>query len=295
MTHSPSMSRAKWRTVKNKIFRSLCYAATGVGLLILAVILYSLLSKGLHGLHWTTFTESMPSPGGEGGLANAIVGSLMISLVGIAIAIPVGLLAGTWLSEYGKNSKLADTIRFLNGMLMSSPSILIGLFIYEIFVQPFGGFSGWAGSIALAIIVLPMIISTTEEMLKLVPKTIREAGAGIGLPKWRVTLSLSYRSVGAGILTGILLSFARICGETAPLLFTALNNTFMSFDMNGPMANLPVTIYRLAMSPYDSWNDLAWTGALIITIAILMLNVISRFLPSWLAKKSQPKTVKQNG
>lgn len=219
----------------------------------------------------------------------------MISIVGIAIAIPIGLLAGTWLSEYGKNSKLADTIRFLNGMLMSSPSILIGLFIYEICVKPAGSFSGWAGSFALAVIALPMIISTTEEMLKLVPKSIREAGAGLGLPKWRVTLSLSYRSVGAGILTGVLLSFARISGETAPLLFTALNNTFMSLDMNGPMANLPVTIYRLAMSPYDSWNDLAWTGALIITVAILLLNVASRVLPTMLAKYAQLKHQKKQG
>ena len=254
-----------------------------------------LIVKGLRGLNLSTFTESMPSPGGEGGLANAIVGSLMISIVGIAIAIPIGLLAGTWLSEYGKNSKLADTIRFLNGMLMSSPSILIGLFIYEICVKPAGSFSGWAGSFALAVIALPMIISTTEEMLKLVPKSIREAGAGLGLPKWRVTLSLSYRSVGAGILTGVLLSFARISGETAPLLFTALNNTFMSLDMNGPMANLPVTIYRLAMSPYDSWNDLAWTGALIITVAILLLNVASRVLPTMLAKYAQLKHQKKQG
>ncbi|OEF25523.1 phosphate ABC transporter permease PstA [Vibrio rumoiensis] len=289
------MTRSQWRTAKSKAFRALCYSATGLGLVILSVIVYSLLSKGLHGLHLTTFTESMPSPGGEGGLANAIVGSLMISGIGILIAIPIGLLAGTWLSEYGKHSKLADTIRFLNGMLMSAPSILIGLFVYQICVKPMGSFSGWAGSIALAMIALPMIISTTEEMLKLVPKSIREAGAGLGMPKWRVTLSLSYRSVGAGILTGVLLSFARISGETAPLLFTALNNTFMSLDMNGPMANLPVTIYRLAMSPYDSWNDLAWTGALIITVAILMLNITSRVLPAMLAKRSHIKSLQKRG
>lgn len=287
------MTRAQWRTFKSRSFRYFCYLATTLGLVILAVIIYSLLAKGLKGLTWATFTESMPSPGGEGGLANAIVGSLMISIVGILIAIPVGLLAGTWLSEYGKDSKLADTIRFLNGMLMSSPSILIGLFVYEIVVRPTGSFSGWAGSIALAVIALPMIVSTTEEMLKLVPTSIREAGAGIGLPKWRVTLSLSYRSVGAGILTGILLSFARISGETAPLLFTSLNNSFMSFDMSGPMANLPVTIYNLALSPYDSWNDLAWTGALIITLAILFLNMASRMLPTWLANRSHKKATKE--
>ncbi|MGB2078741.1 MAG: phosphate ABC transporter permease PstA [Vibrio sp.] len=280
-------SRAKWRSIKSKLFRGLCYGATSIGLFILAVIIFSLLTKGLKTLSWQTITQSMPSPGGEGGLANAIVGSLLMSITGILIAIPIGLLAGTWLAEYGKQSKLADTIRFLNGMLMSSPSILIGLFIYQVCVRPTGGFSGWAGSISLAVIALPMIISTTEEMLKLVPTSIREAGAGLGLPKWRVTFSLSYRSVGAGILTGVLLSFARIAGETAPLLFTALNNNFMSFDMSGPMANLPVTIYNLAMSPYDNWNDLAWTGALLITVTILLLNILSRVLPSLIAKQSR--------
>ncbi|MZI94879.1 phosphate ABC transporter permease PstA [Vibrio sp. CAIM 722] len=271
----------KLRKFKNWLFKAACFAATTIGLFILAAIMYSLISKGTAALSLDVFTKSLPAPGdSDGGLANAIVGSLMISVLGILIAIPIGVMAGTWLAEFGKDSAIADTIRFMNGMLMSSPSILIGLFVYLIFVAPFHHFSGWAGAISLAIIALPMIISTTEEMLKLVPPSLREAGAGIGAPIWKVTTALSYRSVGAGIITGILLSFARISGETAPLLFTSLSNSFMSLDMAGPMANLPVTIYNLAMSPYETWNNLAWTGALIITTSILALNILSRSIPA---------------
>ena len=271
----------KLRKFKNWLFKAACFAATTIGLFILAAIMYSLISKGTAALSFDVFTKSLPAPGdSDGGLANAIVGSLMISVLGILIAIPIGVMAGTWLAEFGKGSAIADTIRFMNGMLMSSPSILIGLFVYLIFVAPFHHFSGWAGAISLAIIALPMIISTTEEMLKLVPPSLREAGAGIGAPVWKVTTALSYRSVGAGIITGILLSFARISGETAPLLFTSLSNSFMSLDMAGPMANLPVTIYNLAMSPYETWNNLAWTGALIITTSILALNILSRSIPA---------------
>ncbi|MBF9000934.1 phosphate ABC transporter permease PstA [Vibrio nitrifigilis] len=271
----------KLRKFKNWLFKAACFAATTIGLFILAAIMYSLISKGTAALSLDVFTKSLPAPGdSDGGLANAIVGSLMISVLGILIAIPIGVMAGTWLAEFGKDSAIADTIRFMNGMLMSSPSILIGLFVYLIFVAPFHHFSGWAGAISLAIIALPMIISTTEEMLKLVPPSLREAGAGIGAPVWKVTTALSYRSVGAGIITGILLSFARISGETAPLLFTSLSNSFMSLDMAGPMANLPVTIYNLAMSPYETWNNLAWTGALIITTSILALNILSRSIPA---------------
>ncbi len=273
------------RQFKNQLFQLACYGATAAGLFILATIMVGLISRGAPALSWDVLVKSLPAPGDDdGGLANAIIGSLMISVTGILIAIPIGVFAGTWLAEFGKESKSADTIRFLNGMLMSSPSILIGLFVYLVFVEPFGHFSGWAGSLALAIIALPMIISTTEEMLKLVPTSLREAGAGLGAPAWKVTVSLSYKSVGAGIITGILLSFARISGETAPLLFTSLSNSFMSLDMSGPMANLPVTIYNLAMSPYETWNNLAWTGALLITSAILVLNVISRALPTLLRK-----------
>lgn len=277
------MISRKW---KDRLFKGLCYLATLAGLMMLAAIMYGLIERGTASLSWQVLVESIPAPGEDGGgLANAIVGSLMISITGILIAVPVGVFAGVWLAEFGRNSLIAESIRFMNGMLMSSPSILIGLFIYLILVEPTGHFSGWAGSVALAVIALPMIISTTEEMLKLVPVSLREAGAGIGAPLWKVTMSLSMRSVGAGIVTGILLSFARISGETAPLLFTALSNSFFSYDMSGPMANLPVTIYNLAMSPYETWNNLAWTGALLITFTVLALNILSRSLPAWLKKR----------
>lgn len=276
----------KKRKIKNTLFKALCYLASAIGLLILAVIMVSLISKGGKALSWSTLTQALPSPGESGGgLANAIIGSLLISSIGIGLAIPVGVMAGTWLAEYGRQSKLADTIRFMNAMLMSAPSILIGLFVYLLLVKPFGHFSGWAGSAALAIIALPMIISTTEEMLKLVPSSLREAGAGLGTPQWKVTVTLSYRAVAPGLITGILLSFARISGETAPLLFTALSNSFVSWDMNAPMANLPVTIYNLAMSPYEHWNDLAWSGALIITVTVLAINMSSRLLPVLLKQR----------
>lgn len=267
------------RQFKNHVFKGLCVAATALGIGILLLILMTLFQKGLSGMSWVLFTDVTPGPGGEGGLANAIVGSLIMTSLGIVIAAPIGVMAGTWLAEYGRNSKTADLIRFLNGMLMSAPSILIGLFIYEMVVVSMGHFSGWAGAIALAVIALPVIISTTEEMLKLVPTSLREAGAGLGASRWRVTFSLSYRAVGTGIVTGILLAVARISGETAPLLFTALNSSFMTINPNEPMANLPVTIYKFAMSPYESWNQLAWSGALLITLAILALNIASRILP----------------
>ncbi|MCL1074896.1 phosphate ABC transporter permease PstA [Shewanella dokdonensis] len=274
------------RKFKNQLFRAMCLLATLIGLGILVIILFTLFQKGMAGMNWQLFTEVTPGPGGEGGLANAIVGSIIMTSLGIVIAAPVGILAGTWLAEYGQNSKTADTIRFLNGMLMSAPSILIGLFVYELVVVFMGHFSGWAGAISLAIIALPVIISTTEEMLKLVPITLREAGAGLGTPRWKVTVKLSYRAVSTGIITGILLSVARISGETAPLLFTALNSSFMTVNPNEPMANLPVTIYQFAMSPYDSWNQLAWSGALLITMAILFLNIISRVLPQLKKRRS---------
>lgn len=274
------------RKFKNSLFKLACVAATLIGVGILVLILFTLFEKGFSGLNLAVFTQVTPGPGNEGGLLNAILGSLIVTGLGILIAAPIGVLAGTWLNEYGKNSKTADTIRFLNGMLMSAPSILIGLFVYQVVVVAMGHFSGWAGAIALAIIALPVIISTTEEMLKLVPTSLREAGAGLGTPKWKVTTLLSYRSVGTGIITGILLSIARISGETAPLLFTALNSSFLTLNPNEPMANLPVTIYQFAMSPYDSWNQLAWSGALLITLAILTLNVVSRVLPNLKKRRS---------
>ncbi|WP_115719665.1 phosphate ABC transporter permease PstA [Gallaecimonas mangrovi] len=274
------------RKVKNVFFKGFCVCSTLLGLGVLVVILATLFEKGMAGMSWSLFTEVTPGPGGEGGLANAIMGSLIMTALGILLATPIGVLAGTWLAEFGQHSKTADIIRFLNGMLMSAPSILIGLFVYQLVVVFMGHFSGWAGSIALAIIALPIIISTTEEMLKLVPRNLREAGAGLGTPRWKVIVSLCYRSVGTGIVTGILLSVARISGETAPLLFTALNSSFMTLNPNEPMANLPVTIYQFAMSPYDSWNQLAWSGALLITMAILALNVLSRALPQLKKRRS---------
>lgn len=283
----PLNRRITWRKVKNLLFKLCCLVATVIGLGILFMILYTLFERGLAGINIDLFTQDTPGPDSQGGgLYNAIIGSLIMTGIGIAIAAPIGVLGGTWLAEYGRDSKTADTIRFLNGMLMSSPSILIGLFVYQIVVLSMGDFSAWAGAIALAIIALPVIISTTEEMLKLVPTSLREAGAGLGTPRWRVTVQLSYRSVGTGIITGILLSIARISGETAPLLFTAMNSQFTSYDLNHPMANLPVTIYRFAMSPSESWHQLAWAGALLITIAILLLNVTSRVLPHLKKRRS---------
>ncbi|MFP8965768.1 phosphate ABC transporter permease PstA [Pokkaliibacter sp. CJK22405] len=272
------------RKITNIVFQLVCILATLLGCAVLLAILWTLFSRGIAGINWALFTESTPGPGSDGGLANAIVGSVIMTGAGILIAAPIGILGGTWLAEFGQNSKVASTIRFLNGMLMSAPSILIGLFVYEAVVLPMGHFSGWAGAIALAIIALPVIISTTEEMLKLVPTSLREAGSGLGTPKWRVITQLGYRAVATGLITGVLLAIARISGETAPLLFTALNNSFMSLDPNEAMANLPVTIYMFAMSPDPEWNQLAWSGALLITLTILLLNIASRALPR-LAKK----------
>lgn len=279
------ISRYAKRRVTNHLALGFCILATLLGLALLGDILYTLIGRGVAGLSWEFFSQSTPGPGGSGGMLNAIVGSVMVTTVGIIIAIPLGVLAGTWLAEYGGRHFTASLIRFVNGMLLSSPSILIGLFIYGLLVVPFGHFSGWAGSIALAVIALPVIVNTTEEMLKLVPQGLREAAAGLGAPKWKVTWDICIRSAKPGITTGILLSLARITGETAPLLFTSLNNQFFSTDMSQPIANLPVTIYRFALSPYESWNQLAWTGALVITVTILTINTLSR----WILKRKEIK------
>lgn len=266
-----------WRRNKNRIATSLATAAALLGLFILAAVLWTLIGKGLAAISWSTFTQITPGPGDEGGLLNAIVGSLMLTSVGILIATPIGVLAGTFLAEYGAASpRLASTVRFINDVLLSAPSILIGLFVYEILVAPVGNYSGWAGSVALGVIAIPIIVRTTEDMLSLVPRGLREAAAGVGAPRWKVIMTVCYRAAATGIVTGILLSIARITGETAPLLFTALNNQFMSLDMSQPMANLPVTIFRFAMSPYEDWNTLAWGGALIITVSILALSAFTR-------------------
>lgn len=263
------------RRAKEYLFKSACTFAAGFGLVVLVSILYTLISNGISGINLAVFTEITPGPGSTGGLKNAIIGSLIMTSIGIAIAAPVGILAGTWLSQAPKGDKLADLIRFMNLLLVSTPSILIGLFIYEAMVVTMGTYSGIAGSIALAVLVLPVIISSTEEMLRLVPTTLKEAGAGLGAPQWIVMTKLCYRAVAPGIVTAILLSIARMFGETAPLLFTALNSNYMTLDLLQPMANLPVTIYQFAMSPYESWIDLAWAGALLITIFIFVLNVLA--------------------
>ncbi len=247
------------------------------GLFFLVWILWELFAKGFAGLDWALFTQDMPGPGSEGGgLRNAIVGSLLITLVGILIGAPIGILSGIYLSEYGRGTWLAATVRFVSDILLSAPSIVIGVFVYTIMVAPLGGFSGLSGAMALAIIALPVILRTTEDMMLLVPDTMREAAAALGAPQWKVILSVVLRAARSGVLTGVLLAVARIAGETAPLLFTALNNQFFSLDLTKPMANLPVTIFNFAMGPYDNWHDLAWAGSLLITLVVLGLNIVTR-------------------
>jgi phosphate transport system permease protein len=257
--------------------------ATGFTLLAVFVlfwILGMLVVKGIGGMSLDLFTKTMPGPGSVGGgLANALLGSLVLTTIGILIATPIGVLAGTYLAEYGRGSKLADLIRFINDILLSAPSILIGLFVYVILVMPFRGYSGWAGSVALAIIAIPVIVRTTEDMLRLVPATLREAGAALGAPPSVVITSVCWRAAKAGMVTGILLALARIAGETAPLLFTALNNSFwFNWNLTGGVSNLPVTIYQFASAPYENWQQLAWAGSLIITMTILALSIIARSL-----------------
>ncbi|WP_153914881.1 phosphate ABC transporter permease PstA [Shewanella sp. TC10] len=266
------------RQLKEYLFIGFCGLAALFGIVVLVSILNTLISNGISGINMMVFTEITPGPGSSGGLKNAIVGSLIMTSLGIAIAAPVGVLAGSWLAQAEKGNKLADTIRFFNVMLVSAPSILIGLFIYALLVVPMGSYSGFAGVVALAVLALPVIVSSTEEMLRLVPTTLKEAGAGLGAPNWVVMTKLCYRAAGPGIITAILLSVARISGETAPLLFTSLNSTFMTTDLSKPMANLPVTIYQFAKSPYESWIDLAWAGALLITTFILIINVIATMM-----------------
>ena len=251
---------------------------TAFGLFWLGWLLWTLLANGLPWLTTTVFTESTPPPGATGGLANAIVGSLMMVGAGVLIGTPIGVLAGTYLAEFGQESRLAAVIRFVNDILLSVPSIIIGVFIYEVVVVSSGHFSGWAGALALSLIVVPIVVRTTENMLRLVPVSLREAAAALGAPMWKVVLAVVYRSARVGVLTGILLAIARISGETAPLLFTALNNQFWSTSMDKPIANLPVVIFQFAMSPYEDWQRLAWAGALLITFGVLALNIIARLL-----------------
>jgi phosphate transport system permease protein len=264
------------RSILNKVMLSLSMAALVFGLFWLCWILTVLVLKGGSALSLTLFTESTPPPGQAGGLLNAIMGSFVMVGIGTLIGTPVGILAGTYLAEYGQRGWLAPATRFLNDVLLSAPSIVIGLFIYAVYVSQVGHYSGWAGSFALAILVIPVVVRTTDNMLLLVPNSLREACFALGCPKWRMITMVSYKAARAGIMTGILLAVARVAGETAPLLFTSLNNQFMSFDMNKPLANLPVVIFQFAASPFTDWNTLAWAGATLITLAVLGLNILAR-------------------
>lgn len=254
--------------------------AMAIGLFWLTWILWTLLEAGAAGLSADLFTKMTPPPGSDGGLLNAIAGSLMIVVAATLMGTPIGILAGIYLAEYGSTGWLAPVTRFINDILLSAPSIVIGLFVYSVYVFQIGHFSGWAGAFALALIVIPVVVRTTENMLRLVPNSMREAAVALGAPRWKVILVIALRAVKAGVLTGVLLAVARISGETAPLLFTALNNQFWSSDMNAPMANLPVVIFQFAMSPYESWHRLAWAGALLITASVLALNIVARALLS---------------
>jgi phosphate transport system permease protein len=269
------------RRATNTVVMTLALAATGIGLLWLVLILGTLLANGIAALSPVLFLETTPPPGSAGGLSNAIYGSLVMTLVGTLLGAPIGVLAGTFLAEYGRMSRVAPVIRFINDILLSAPSIIIGLFVYEVLVIRMGHFSAWAGAVALGIIVIPVVVRTTEDMLNLVPNALREAAAALGAPKWKVIVFVAYRAALQGMLTGVMLAVARISGETAPLLFTALNNQFFSTDMNAPMANLPVVIFQFAMSPYVDWQTLAWGGALLITFASLVLNIAARLLVAW--------------
>ena len=269
------------RRIRNYIVVGLSLMATAFGLMFLVFVLGTLLANGVGALKLTLLTQSTPPPGSSGGLLNAICGSLAMTFIATLIGTPTGILAGTFLAEYAHNNRFGEFVRFINDILLSAPSIIVGLFVYAVFVVPIGHFSAWAGSMALAIIMIPVIVRTTEDMLNLVPNTLREAAAALGAPKWKIIVTVTYRSAVQGMLTGVLLAVARISGETAPLLFTALNNQFWSTNLNRPMANLPVVIFQFAMSPYADWQALAWAGALLITVAILVLNVSARLFASW--------------
>jgi phosphate transport system permease protein len=266
------------RRAANGLFLLLSVAAALFGLVWLAFILYALLKDGLAALSPTLFTESTPPPGSPGGLLNAILGSLMMSLIAVAVGTPIGLFAGTYLAEYGRHGRLAFVLRFVNDILLSAPSIVTGIFVYEIVVAPMHHFSGWAGALALMIIVIPVVVRTTENMLLLVPNGLREAASALGAPNSFVIRSVTWRAARAGIITGVLLSIARISGETAPLLFTALSNFNFTADLNQPIYSLPVVIFNYALSPYEDWHRLAWAGALLVTATVLMLSIMARLL-----------------
>jgi phosphate transport system permease protein len=266
------------RRISELGFLAFCWAATGLALIALAAILWALLSQGVGGINADVFTMSTPAPGSRGGLINAILGSVILCTLAMVGAVLVGILAGTWLSEYARASRYGQVIRFLNDVLLSAPSILVGLFIYELMVRPMRGFSGYAGSAALALIAVPVITRTTEDVLRLQPLALREASVALGAPVWRTIAQIIWRSGRSGLITGALLAFARISGETAPLMFTALNNQFMNLNPGHAMANLPVVIFQYALSAYDDWRRLAWAGALIVAAAVLSVTILARIL-----------------
>src|SRR6516225_8216275 len=268
--------RYRRRLFVNRFNLVMSLATMAFGMIFLFWILFILFRDGVSALSATLFTEMTPPPGSAGGLANAIFGSVAIVGVATVVSTPIGILAGIYLAEFGKTGWLAKVTRFINDILLSAPSIIIGLFVYTIYVMQVGHFSGWAGSAALGLIAIPVVVRTTENMLALVPSSLREAAVALGAPMWKVILMVTLRAVRGGVITGVLLAVARISGETAPLLFTALNNQFWSADMNGPMANLPVVIFQFAMSPFEDWKTLAWAGALLITLAVLLLNILAR-------------------
>jgi len=268
------------RRLRSRFHMTMSVMTALFGMFWLVLILAMLLVKGIGGLNLAVFTEMTPPPGSSGGLLNAIVGSLIMTVLGVAIGTPLAILAGTYMAEYGRYSKLTNVIRFINDILLSAPSIVVGLFVYGIMVRPMGYFSGLAGAVALAILVVPVVVRTTEDMLLLVPNQMREAAAALGAPRWTVIRHVSYKAAQTGIITGMLLAVARISGETAPLLFTALNNQFWSTSVLAPMSSLPVVIFQFALSPYEDWQRLAWTGALLITVAVLTLSILARVLAS---------------
>lgn len=268
-----------WRSTKNKIALTLSLLTMAFGLFWLIWILFTTVTKGIDGLSWSLFTESTPPPNtAGGGLANALAGSGLLIFWSTFFGTPLGIMAGIWLAEYGRKNWLAEVIRFINDILLSAPSIVVGLFVYTIVVSQMQHFSGWAGVAALALLQIPIVIRTTENMLRLVPDTMREAAYALGTPKWKMISAITLKASVSGIITGVLLAIARIAGETAPLLFTALSNQFWSTDMMQPVANLPVTIFKFAMSPFAEWQSLAWAGVLIITLCVLLLNIVARMI-----------------
>lgn len=273
-----SPARLRRRRLVNLVMTGLCTAAALAALLVLALILWELVIRGAGALSLDVFTRATPPPGSRGGLLNAILGSLSMTAAAIAVATPVGVLTGTWLAEYGRDSRAAGLVRLFADTLLSAPSIIVGLTVYVLLVVPLGHFSGWAGAVALALIAVPVIVRTTEDMLALVPDQLREAAVALGMPRWRMIAGVTWRAAAGGILTGVLLAIARIAGETAPLLFTALNNQFYAYDLTGPTPSLPVVIFQFAMSPYRDWQDLAWAGALLIAAGVLLLSITARLI-----------------